>query len=520
MSKKSTDNLFELIQSLTKSEKRYFKLMSSRHTIGEENNYIVLFDYLDKLESYDEEKLFIHFNGQAFLNRFSITKKRLYDHILASLDTFYTNSSLDAQLFKSLHSADILYNKSLYDQCRRVLKSAEKIAQKNQRFAILLEVSKRQKKLFETNGYSDFQSLDMGEIIKNDLNALENLKDFSRLWELKSELFIELSKHGVSRSENHKIVFDRIQKELNDVSTNKSLSIENEYLLNHTNSAYNFAIRDFEKCMEHLSKNIQLFEQNVHFLAEHPNSYFSILTNGIYVSEKLGNYTRANLLLQQLKSFPTLYNIDLSEDLQIKLFSSSSSIELSLFTVRGDFKSAIKLIPIIENGMRLYGDKISPQRKAFLAFKIAAASIGANDFNGALKWVNKILNDTRIDSNEDIIAFTHLLDLIIHLELKHDQLLPYSIKATERFLKSRNILHDFEKVMLRFISKLVKSKDIFENETIWQDLNKELTDLKLDTNQNVGLDYFDFESWAISKMKRIPFDELIRHKFNETKICA
>ena len=49
MSSKVNNALFELIQAMSKSEKRYFKLMSSRHTIGKENNYVRLFDFLDKL---------------------------------------------------------------------------------------------------------------------------------------------------------------------------------------------------------------------------------------------------------------------------------------------------------------------------------------------------------------------------------------------------------------------------------------------------------------------------------------
>ena len=78
MSTKVKENLHELIKYLSKSEKRYFKLYASRHTIGDENNYIILFDYLEKQEEYKEEAIFKHFKGQAFLNKFSITKKRLY----------------------------------------------------------------------------------------------------------------------------------------------------------------------------------------------------------------------------------------------------------------------------------------------------------------------------------------------------------------------------------------------------------------------------------------------------------
>jgi hypothetical protein len=70
MSSKVNNALFELVKAMSKSEKRYFKLMSSRHTIGKENNYVRLFDYLDKQSEYDEDLIFKTFKGEAFLNRF------------------------------------------------------------------------------------------------------------------------------------------------------------------------------------------------------------------------------------------------------------------------------------------------------------------------------------------------------------------------------------------------------------------------------------------------------------------
>ena len=71
MSKKVKESLHELIKALTKSEKRYFKLMSSRHTSGLENNYVILFDFIEKQNEYDENQIFKFFKGEAFLNKFS-----------------------------------------------------------------------------------------------------------------------------------------------------------------------------------------------------------------------------------------------------------------------------------------------------------------------------------------------------------------------------------------------------------------------------------------------------------------
>lgn len=126
MSKKASSHLHELIKSLTKSEKRYFKIYSSRHTIGEENNYIQLFDYIEQQEEYNEEILFQHFKGAAFLNKFSITKNRLYDSVIKALDAYHANNSLEAQLYKQLHASTILYDKGLYKQSLKLLLSAKK----------------------------------------------------------------------------------------------------------------------------------------------------------------------------------------------------------------------------------------------------------------------------------------------------------------------------------------------------------------------------------------------------------
>jgi len=126
MSNKVSGQLHRLIKSLSKSEKRYFSIYASRHTAGETNNYLKLFEAIDKQTDYDEEAILKQFKKEAFVNKFSIAKARLYDTILDSLDAFHSNSSIDAQLKKDLHCAEILYKKTLYDQCAKLLLSAKK----------------------------------------------------------------------------------------------------------------------------------------------------------------------------------------------------------------------------------------------------------------------------------------------------------------------------------------------------------------------------------------------------------
>jgi hypothetical protein len=512
MSTKVKEALFELIKSLSKSEKRYFKLLSSRHTIGDENNYVKLFDFIDKQTTYDEEAIFKEFKNEAFLHRFSITKKRLYDHVLSALDAFHSTNSVDAQLFKMMHSADILFNKSLYDQCARILRSAEKLAEKNNRFTLLAEISRKNKRLVENNAYSNYSHSDFEAIEKSDAVILETITCYNLLWKVKSDLFVHLSRKGKARNQEECEAFDSIIKQLPQNLIVSEGVFDNYYLYHHIYSAYYFSIGNFLKCFSHIKLNLENFEKNELAIEQNLNTYFSLLTNGIYVSEKLGLINESKRLLIALKAIPSKFASVMNEDMEIKLFASTCSIELSLLTNNGDLKKAELLYPIIENGLLKFGDKISSVRRAFIVFKMASIQLGLGNFSVALKMVNRILNDSDLDESEDILSFTHLLDLLIHLDMKHEQLLPYALKNTQRFLKSRNRLYSFEKAFLQFVSKRIKCTNELDAEVLWEELHSELSAIKDDTFEGVALEYFDFRTWAESKFKKQPFVELIKRK--------
>ena len=54
MTREQKDNLFVLIKSLSKSEKRQFKLYVGRLWVNESSKFLLLFNILQKLKTYDE----------------------------------------------------------------------------------------------------------------------------------------------------------------------------------------------------------------------------------------------------------------------------------------------------------------------------------------------------------------------------------------------------------------------------------------------------------------------------------
>ena len=84
MAKSSSQELFNLIQTLSKSEKRYFKLSVSVQSLKDGEKYIELFDLMARTKEYDEKKI-LHRIGFKTIKQLSDHKNYLYELILKSL---------------------------------------------------------------------------------------------------------------------------------------------------------------------------------------------------------------------------------------------------------------------------------------------------------------------------------------------------------------------------------------------------------------------------------------------------
>ena len=508
MSNKTSNNLFDLIKSLNKSEKRYFKLYSSRHTIGEQNNYISLFDCIEKMDTYNEDQIFETFKGESFLNRFSITKGRLYTNILKSLDLYYSTHSVDAQIYRTIHSADILFNKGLYNQAEKMLNSAEKLSIKHGKNILLLEIKNKQKKLIEKEMYSDLKQNQLTNLFNEETLILKEIEKYQQLWNTKSLLFNGINQKGIIRSNEEIKDLKLIVNQIKDIKVNKSSS-KIQYLYHHIYSAYYFAINDLEKSYTHIVKSKTIVENNAHLFEDSPNTYFSIITNLIYIATKLEKYKEGTKFLAELKAIPESKSYHATTDLDIKYFSSIYSLELFLKIEQLDFEGAEQLIPQIENGYEKFGDQINNIRKAYIDFKVAVVYLSLEKYEEALNWITKILNSEGIDKKQDIYCFAQIINLILHFEMNNLRFLPYALNSTKRYIKGRNRMFKFEELFLKAITKISKSDlNKFDLEDILIPIEKELFALKGDNFEQIVFDYFDFATWVKSKIEGKSFREL------------
>ena len=134
----SSNDVFQLIKSLTGPEKRYFKL-SCKYTAKDTNNYMRLFEEIDKQSVYNEERIIKKFKQEKFIKHLPSEKNYLYNLILKSLRMYHSVKTTDNNLKGLLQDIRLLYDKELYTLCLKKIKKAKNIASSHERFLIQLD---------------------------------------------------------------------------------------------------------------------------------------------------------------------------------------------------------------------------------------------------------------------------------------------------------------------------------------------------------------------------------------------
>jgi len=80
----STD-LFDLIQSLTQTEKRYVKLFAKAFSSKGTDSQLDLFDAYAQQVKFNEDKIRLDFKERIAAKNFHVSKNRLYQLILKAL---------------------------------------------------------------------------------------------------------------------------------------------------------------------------------------------------------------------------------------------------------------------------------------------------------------------------------------------------------------------------------------------------------------------------------------------------
>lgn len=515
MPNSTNDPLYLLIKSLSKSEKRNFKLFVNRLQSNEDSKFILLFDILDKQNDYNEEKIFqkaIDISKSQLSN----LKAHLYKQILQSLRLNASNQDLDVFLREQIDYAKLLYNKGLYNQSLKMLDKAKTTAFEFEKNALLLEIYE-----FEKHIESQYitRSIDTtAEEITKRANALNKkitgTNTFSNLGLRLYGLYLKTS--HIRNEKDYLFVSEFFKSNLPSYNIDELSFFEKLYLY-QSYVWYNYIIQDFLTCYKYANKWVDLFEENNHLTPVYADLYLKGLHNLLAALFFIDHKSKFNETLSKLEKLGTEEFIQNNENNSVLLFQYVYINIINYHFMNGNFSGGLYLVKDIEDGIERYSKKIDDNRILNFYYKIGCLYFGSGDNLNAIKYLNKVINHPA-QIRGDIHSFSRILKLIAHYELGNTEMVEYQVKSVYRFLYKLEELNQVQQYIINFLRKvpLMDAKSIKQE---FIKLRANLMKLQQDPYEKRAFLYLDIISWLTCKIENRTIQEVMREKaLNKSKL--
>ena len=510
MKKSSSDFIFRLIKSLTKSEKRYFKIYSNRFTYKDKQKYLDLFDAIDKQKEYDEEALKKKFEGEKFLKHFPTVKSRLKDMVLTCLREFTKDKSHRSKLEEQLFQVNFLFERNFVKEAIPIAKRIYKKALDSELFDIAIHA------LELTIPIEGILIEDLDEVHEKKLHCIQLLRnqiDFS--W-LKKKFFQMNRNHAIVRSEKQAENLDYFMKHPLLQRGDTAITFITKSDFHQIHAMYAGIKGNYLIAYQYWSASIQEMEQIRDKISLFPRQYWGGYLNLLYIAMILGKYDEVIQGFALLSEKAKKYHFSKNSAFERVYFEWQYKHLLTAYTNQCKFKEAEKImLELIEKFHHLKKILSSNQKVAFQMI-MAGRYLISGEADKALNWLQMIPQKKSASVGDEFICVARVLEIFAHYELQNFLLLESLIRSARRFFQNAIHAHQAEKLILQYISKVINLVSKEEQHTIWEELKMSLLPLVEIEYERYFFDYFPFINWVEAKIQNRPLKEILIEKYQNT----
>jgi len=513
MSNRFSDSLFQLVQSLEKSEKRNFKLYIKRSSGNEDLKIIELFDTLDKLKEYDEAALLKKLPSIK-KPQLSNIKVHLYKQLLASLRLLKSADSIDLQLNEQFDYAHILYKKGLFSQSLKILDKAKETAKVNQKFNFLTLVLALEKRIEMLHITRSMQSR-AEQLSAETVEVTGRIDMVAKLSNLALQLYSWFIKNGHARNEKDEIAVKHFLKVHLPPNAEDQTGFYEKLYLFQSYSWYAFIRQDFLMYYRYSQKWVDLFEEQPLMKRVETGHFIKGLHTLLNAHFDLRNYEKFEITLRQFEAFANTERVLDHDNFRIQAFIYITSAKINQHCMLGTFKAGLLLVPAIEEKLTEYDLFIDNHRIMVLNYKIATLYFGSEDYSTCIDYLQKIINE-QVDIRDDLQSYARLLHLMAHFEIGNYELMEYLTKSVYRFMAKKENVTVLEEEMFKFLRRsfqLPRHKLRSELETFLQKIKK----FEKNRFETRAFAYLDIISWVEGKVYQKPMATIIHDKYLQNR---
>lgn len=428
MQKRTKDSsLADLVASLTKTERRYFKLEIQGE--GKKNRVTrEVFEALLQNPEVKEEEWKEKMASAPFSKHFSATKYQVLERLLRSMRSYHSGSNVDARLRALLDDIAFLHGKGLWPLLRKRLRKALNIARQFERFRIQLDLLQWERRLHFHRHDGQFQNA-LQELDRQSETLFQQIRNES-MAEILHTGILALSKRTTRLRRAEELAeMEQLLAPLHELDQHQGGSFFVDISLLNVKGLRAFLLGEYTDAIQFFEAALELWKNRPEMLRIHLDHYRISLTNYAnccFYLNRLQDLHAAMDSMRQLRDLPP-------QDL-LQFETTRYHLELLHSLNLARFEHGLALLDDLEDWMERKGKQVQAARLMLIRYNAVLLQFMAGEHRGAKRWLEEILYKTVPGQREDIYEFAHFVELMLHYEsedweLMHSRLVSLNRRA-------------------------------------------------------------------------------------------
>lgn len=491
---KKKEQLFQLIKSLSKEEKRHFKLYVNKYNSARENNYLKLFNAIDKQDVYDEAAIKEQFRNETFIKQLTVTKHYLQKQIIRSLQNLHYDDTVDLSMLALHHQVAVMFKKGHYEICRDLVKKGIEVSSKNERFLEWIGFLKWDLDLIN--------KMDIAEYKRSIADYLDKTSQLLSWYEITTQgnhlsNQFELISLNTPSFGTHSTHYEKLISKIENLSSTidvESLPLKTRLNLDFPLALSYLSIADYPKAYK-LYRKLYDELKNEYARKELYEQYINVLTGLIYSSSALNKPDEVKTAINELKLVP-----EINHHIGFRKAESLAFYPLINCALGGDIYNGLTAIEIMESFLNNYKDKVTPVQYIYAYYYSALLYAGSGNITLALKYLRK----ADAFQNKELLPNLRLAVSMMEITIFYDQrkydLVESRLRSLHRQLQKEQNIKAFVKSFLKYFQKLIIHEyDSDETVELYQRFLKDLLAMSIKDQISLFV-FFDMTSWLQSKI--------------------
>lgn len=504
------DTLIRLVHTLTKAEKRYFRLYSSLQQGSKD--YVKLFDLLESNiypNTTAAREAFAHAHPGA---SYEVCSKYLYKVIMDCLLHLRLQHNEQASLTGSLLKTEILFERSLHEKAQHELQRIQQTARSGEKHLLLLSALQQEMQAIHMLDYAEISEkelLSKQAVISNVIRSIRHNHQHRNLYELLRHRL--LHKGTVRTAQQKEALNDLLLHELDLVSKMPPETLESikTHLLFQAN--YFLITGNYNEALKTFYELNQLLESHEEIWADTPAEHLYVIEGILDSLRSTGHYKELHLFLGKIRRFKSdAPYIEVMVHRLLFIYETASYIDC------GDFEHALALQKEYRQSLFRNVHLLDTGKQAEIYLYMALVHLGNEDSNNAYASLEQVLQHTGTYSHLPIFRTFKLIHLLLHYEMGNYEYIHYETRAFRRHLQADNKRsHLLERTVIRFLRLGELSPVMANRMAMWKKISLQFDRIRESRYEMQLMKLFDFSAWIEAKLKKQPLREILQEKYQQ-----